>query len=386
MEDLLIVHGGGPTAVINGSLYGAVTEAKKLLKKGRILAARNGTGGLLKEDLIDLTAVPEAELRKLLQTPGSAIGSSRDQLEEAEYRRIAEILKKRRIRFLLMNGGNGTMDTCGKIDRACKEQGYEISVMGIPKTMDNDIAVTDHSPGYPSAARFLAQSVREVCADVKGLPIHVSVVEASGRNAGWITAAASLAGDGGGPGPDLIYLPERPFEEEAYLRDVERLLQKKKGIVVVASEGLKDRAGRPIVEPIFTVGRATYFGDVGAHLANLVIKRLGYKARSEKPGLIGRASILLQSSIDREEAIEAGRRATQAVLAGETGKMVAFRRRSDSPYRAEPFLVEISQVMMTERVVPDAYINAEGNGVTEVFKDWCRPLLGEELPEMISFN
>ena len=121
-------------------------------------------------------------------------------------------------------------------------------------------------------------------------------------------------------------------------------------------------------------------------MANLVIKRLGYKARSEKPGLIGRASILLQSSIDREEAVEAGRRAVQAVLAGETGKMVAFRRRSDSPYRSEPFLVEISQVMMTERVLPDAYINAEGNGVTEVFKDWCRPLLGEELPEMISFN
>ena len=386
MEDLLIVHGGGPTAVINGSLYGAVTEAKKFLKKGRILAARNGTGGLLKEDLIDLTAVPEAELHKLLQTPGSAIGSSRDQLEEAEYRRIAEILKKHRIRFLLMNGGNGTMDTCGKIYRACKEQGYEISVMGIPKTMDNDIAVTDHSPGYPSAARFLAQSVREVCADVKGLPIHVSVIEASGRNAGWITAAASLAEEREGPGPDLIYLPERPFEEEAYLRDVERLLQQKKGIVVVASEGLKDRSGRPIVEPVFTASRATYFGDVGAHLANLVIRRLGYKARSEKPGLIGRASILLQSSIDREEAIEAGRKATQAVLAGETGKMVAFRRLSDSPYRAEPFLVEIAEVMMTERVVPDSYINAEGNGVTEAFRDWCRPLLGEKLPEMISFN
>jgi len=215
---------------------------------------------------------------------------------------------------------------------------------------------------------------------------HVWVIEAAGRNAGWITAAASLAEEREGPGPDLIYLPERPFEEEAYLRDVERLLQQKKGIVVVASEGLKDRSGRPIVEPVFTASRATYFGDVGAHLANLVIRRLGYKARSEKPGLIGRASILLQSSIDREEAIEAGRKATQAVLAGETGKMVAFRRLSDSPYRAEPFLVEIAEVMMTERVVPDSYINAEGNGVTEAFRDWCRPLLGEKLPEMISFN
>ena len=385
-KNLLIIHGGGPTAVINCSLYGAVTEAKKTLTDGRILAAKNGTGGLLKEDLIDLTDIPMLDLEKLLVTPGSAIGTSRDQLEEPEYMQMAAILRKHKIRYVLMNGGNGTMDTCGKLAKACRKAGMIISIMGIPKTMDNDIAVTDHSPGYPSAARFIAESVREVCADVKGLAIHVSIVEASGRNAGWITAASSLAADAGGLGPDLIYLPERPFDEDAFIADVSRLLKSKKGIVVVASEGLKDAKGKPVVEPIFTVGQATYFGDVGAHLANLVIKRLGYKARSEKPGLIGRASIKLRSSIDCKEAIEAGTLACRAVLAGQTEKMVAFRRISHCPYRAEAFLVDINRVMLTERTMPDAFINKDGNGVTEDFKDWCRPLLGEGLPDMISFN
>jgi 6-phosphofructokinase 1 len=154
----------------------------------------------------------------------------------------------------------------------------------------------------------------------------------------------------------------------------------------VASEGLKDKDGKPIVEPIFTVGRATYFGDVSAHLANLVIKKLGYKARSEKPGLLGRASIHLQSSVDRDEAEMAGRVACEAVMRGETGKMVAFRRKSSEPYESEPFLVDIDEVMMYERTMPDEYINAEGNGVTDAFKEWCRPLLGAPLPKMVSFN
>ena len=304
--------------------------------------------------------LPEEDLKLLLTTPGSAIGTSRDQLEKEQYCRMAEILKKHDIRYVLMNGGNGTMD--------------------------NDIAVTDHSPGYGSAARYLAESVREVCADVKGLPIHVVIVEASGRDAGWITAASSLASDNGGPGPDLIYVPERPFDEDAFLSDVQELLKEKSGIVVVASEGLRYADGTPIVEPIFKTGRATYFGDVGTHLAQVVIRRLGYKARGEKPGLLGRASIPLQSRVDRDEAVLAGRLACRAVLSGETGKMVAFRRLSTDPYEAEPFLVDIQKVMLTEKTLPDAYLNERGNGVTEAFKDWCRPLLGKPLPRMISFN
>lgn len=385
-ENILIVHGGGPTAVINASLYGAISEAKKYEKLEHIYGAKNGTGGLLREELIELEQIPEEKLALLLQTPGSAIGTSRDQLEEEEYERMADILVKKNIRYVLFNGGNGTMDTCGKLYRMCQKKGLDILVMGIPKTMDNDIAITDHSPGFGSAARYIAQSVKEVCADVQGLPIHVVVIEASGRNAGWITAASALAADGSGSGPDLIYLPERPFDEEQYIEDVKRLLEKKSGIVVVASEGLKNAKGEPIVEPIFKVGRATYFGDVSAHLANLVIKRLGYKARGEKPGLLGRASVSLQSEVDRREAELAGRLACKAVMEGTSGKMIAFRRISTTPYQIEPFLVDIDEVMMYERTMPDEYINEDGNGVTEAFKEWCRPLIDGELPEMISFN
>lgn len=385
-KNLLIVHGGGPTAVLNASLYGAVVEAKKNSHIGHIFGAKNGTGGVLREELIKLENISEEKLKLLLQTPGSAIGTSRDELGQEEYERMAKIVQENDIGYVLFNGGNGTMDTCGKLHKTCKNKGLDVRVMGIPKTMDNDISITDHSPGYGSAARFMAQSTRELCADVQGLPIHVVVMEASGRNAGWITAAAALAADKGGPGPDLIYLPELPFDEDKYIKDIERLLTKKRGIVVVASEGLKDKEGNPIVPPIFKTGRATYFGDVSSHLANLVIKRLGYKARGEKPGLLGRASIPLQSSIDRHEAILAGKLACKAVLEGEGGKMVAFKRISDTPYTIEPFLVDIDQVMLVEKTMPADFIHPEGNGVTESFKEWCRPLLGEELAPMITFN
>lgn len=385
-ENILIVHGGGPTSVINASLYGAVKEAKKYKEIEHIYAAKNGTGGLMREELIELENVPDEKLELLLNTPGSAIGTSRDQIEQAEYDRMIEVLLKKNIKYVLFNGGNGSMDTCGKLYKNCQARGLDIRVMGIPKTHDNDIAITDHSPGYGSIARYMAQSVKEVAADVKGLPIHVVVVEALGRNAGWTTAASALADDGDGVGPDLIYLPERPFDEEKFLDDVKKLLEKKSGIVVVASEGLRDKDGKPIVEPIFQVGCATYFGDVSQHLANLVIKKLGYKARGEKPGLVGRAAAHEQSPVDREEAVLAGKMACEAIMNGESGKMVAFERVSTEPYVMKPFLVDIDKVMMYERTMPDEFINEEGNGVTEAFKEWCKPLIGGELPKMISFN
>lgn len=385
-DNILIVHGGGPTSVINASLYGAVKEAKKYKEIEHIYAAKNGTGGLMREELIELENIPDEKLELLLNTPGSAIGTSRDQIEQAEYDRMIEVLIKKNIKYVLFNGGNGSMDTCGKLYKNCQARGLDIRVMGIPKTHDNDIAITDHSPGYGSIARYMAQSVKEVAADVKGLPIHVVVVEALGRNAGWTTAASALADDGDGVGPDLIYLPERPFDEDRFLDDVKKLLEKKSGIVVVASEGLRDKDGKPIVEPIFQVGRATYFGDVSQHLANLIIKKLGYKARGEKPGLVGRAAAHEQSPVDREEAVLAGKMACKAIMNGESGKMVAFERVSTEPYVMKPFLVDIDKVMMYERTMPDEFINEEGNGVTEAFKEWCRPLIGGELPKMISFN
>ena len=384
-ENLLIVHGGGPTAVLNASLYGAVMEAKESGKLQHIYGADNGTGGFLEEKLIELEKIPQEKLDLLLQTPGTAIGTSRDPIWQEDYEKLADIAEKRQIKYILFNGGNGTMDTCGKLHETCVRRNLDVRVMGIPKTTDNDIAVTDHSPGFGSAARYIAACTQELCADVRSLPIHVVVMEASGRNAGWITAASALAGEAG-YAPDLIYLPERAFDEEKFLADVEKLLKKKSGIVVVASEGLTDREGKPVVKPVFKTDRATYFGDVSSHLANLVIQKLGYKARGEKPGLLGRASIGLQSPVDREEAIRAGREACRAALAGESGKMVAFRRTSDDPYQMETFLADIREVMMYEKKMPDAFINEEGNGVTQEFIQWCRPLIGEELPQMASFN
>jgi 6-phosphofructokinase len=384
-ENLLIVHGGGPTAVMNGSLYGAIKEAKKSDEIGHIYGANNGTGGFLKKDFLELENVPEEKLKLLLQTPGTAIGTSRDPIEQEHYEKMADILEEENIKYVLFNGGNGTMDTCGKLHKTCQKRGLDVKVMGIPKTTDNDIAVTDHSPGFGSAARYMAACTQELAADVRSLPIHVVVMEASGRNAGWITASSALAGEKG-YAPDLIYLPERAFDEDKFIEDVKKLLEKKSGILVVASEGLTDKEGKPIVKPVFKTERATYFGDVSSHLANLVIQKLGYKARGEKPGLLGRASIFMQSQVDIEEAQLAGEMACRAALNGESGKMVAFSRVSENPYEMKPFLVDIDEVMMYERKMPDEFINEEGNGVTQAFLDWCRPLIGEELPDMISFN
>lgn len=385
-NDLLILHGGGPTAVMNASLYGAVQAAKRSHLVDRILAAEGGSGGLLKGKLLDMRKVPDEELERLLYTPGSAIGTSRDALWEPEYEKIAQTLEELGIRWLLCNGGNGTMDTCGKIYEVCRRRGTELCVIGIPKTMDNDLAVTDHSPGFGSAARYMAGSVAELSADVQSLPIHIVVLEAMGRNAGWVTAASALAEDSGVPGPDLIYLPEVNFDEEAFLADVQSLIDRKGCGIVVASEGLHGADGNPIVKPVFQVGRSTYFGDVSAHLAQLITQKLGYKARAEKPGLLGRASAAWQSATDREEAALAGQLAVQAALEGQTGKMVAFRRLSTTPYKIQPELVDIHEVMMHERKMPPEFLNDAGNGVTEAFKDWCRPLLGGPLPQLASRN
>lgn len=382
----LLVHGGAPTAVINASLYGAVQEAARHPEIGRVYAALGGSAAVMEGRFLDMKTVAPEQLELLLSTPSSAIGTSRDHLEPEDYDAIARVIGAHGIKYVFFNGGNGSMDACGKVYAACAAQGLDVRVVGIPKTMDNDIAVTDHAPGYGSAARYMAASVAEVCCDVIGLPIHIAVVEAMGRSAGWVTAAAALAEDSGLPGPDLIYVPERSFDEDAFLSDVQNLIDTKGSGVVVASEGLHYADGTPIVEPVMTVGRATYFGDVSAHLANRIIKRLGYKARSEKPGILGRASIAWQSPVDREEAVLAGREAVRAAVEGHTGVMVGFRRAPGPDYTAETFLVPIEQVMLTEKTLPDEFLNAAGNGVTDAFKAWCRPLIGPPLRKFVSFR
>ena len=386
MANALIVHGGAPTAVINASLYGAVTEARKHPEIDHFYAAIGGSGAVLKEHFLDLFTASEEELELLLHTPGSAIGTSRDPLETEDYDQMAQVIARHNIRYVFFTGGNGSMDTCGKVYQACCRAGVDVNVVGIPKTIDNDISVTDHAPGFASAARYIAETTAEISQDVRGLPIHVCVIEAMGRNAGWIAAASALARSGDGDGPDLIYLPEVPFDEDAFLAEVERLHREKGGVVVVASEGLRKADGEPIVEPIFQVGRAVYYGDVSAHLANLVIRKLGIKARSEKPGIAGRASAAYQSRIDREEAVEAGSTAVRAAVEGKNGVMVGFRRLPGAEYRTETILIPIEEVMLHERTMPKEFIADNGHDVTQAFLDWCRPLLGEPVRKYVTFK
>lgn len=384
LNRLLIIHGGGPTCVLNASTYGVIREAQKHPEKiGSVFGCMGGVGGLLSRNFRRLDSLAQEKLERLKYTPGTVIGSSRYPLAADDYARLADVLQEEGFSYVLMSGGNGTMDTCGRLHRACAPKG--ILAGGVPKTIDNDISVTDHSPGFGSAARYIAGAVRAIGEDVKSLPIHVCIVEAMGRNAGWIAAASALARKNPGDAPHLIYLPERPFDEEAFLRDVKALHERQGGVVVVVSEGLKNRDGQPIVPPLFQTGRAVYYGDVSAYLAELVIRRLGVKARSEKPGLLGRAQTEMQSFVDRNEAVEAGAEAVRALLDGQSGFMTGFKRVSTEPYRVRLIRIPLEDVTLAERTLPPEYIAPSGHDVTNAFLSWARPLLGDDFPEYFSW-
>ena len=384
MSDIALLHGGGPTAVINASLAGSVRELQELGFPGRILGARYGISGVWKGDYADLTGLSSEDLGRLERTPGSAIGTGRDHLEIEDYPALARLLREQGIGYVVMTGGNGTMDTCRKLAKAAAGEG--IIVTGTPKTMDNDLSVTDHSPGYGSYARYLAASVKEAVADVEGLPIHAVVIEAFGRDAGWGTAASSLSRLSGSAGPDIILPPELPFDEERFLDRVSDLRRRKGGLVIVASEGLRYSDGTPIVEPIFKTDRSVYFGDVSSHLALLIVRKLGIKARSEKPGILGRSSIAWQSEVDRREAEECGRLSARAALEGRSGFMSILERLPGKEYRSRAVLMPIRDEILEARTMPEEYFNEESLDVTEAFYGYASPLAGDLGPDFISFT
>ncbi len=369
MRNIVFIHGGGPTAVLNASLAGSIKELRKEGFKGKVLAARHGVKGLLNRDMIDLGGLSDEDLEVLSRTPGSAIGTGRDHLEAEDYFKLRNALVELNASYCIMTGGNGTMDTCRKLALAADTVG--ITVVGVPKTMDNDLSVTDHSPGFGSAARYIAASTREAIADVESLPIHAVVIEAFGRDAGWITASSALSS------PDMILLPEIPFDEERFIERVDELRKEKGGLVIVASEGLRYSDGKPIVDPIFQTDRSVYFGDVSSHLASLIVRRLGYKARSEKPGILGRASIAWQSDIDREEAEACGRESARAALSGRTAAMSVIKRISSEPYRSVIETEDISDEILKARVMTEDLYDKDSFSVKRKFIDYVTPLTGE---------
>lgn len=379
--NILFVHGGGPTPVINASLYGGVMEAKKQGFK-KILGAIGWIDGIIDACFVDFNLISDDELKLLLKTPASALGTDRGFVTQEMIEKSVEVLTKHEIDVLIINGGNGSMDVANMLYERCKDIG--VKVIGIPKTIDNDLDITDHTPGFASAARYVAGTISEIARDVEGMPIHVSVIETMGRDTGWLAGASAIARECGA-GPDLIYLPEIPFDEERFLKDVKEIYDKQNYVIVVASEGLKDEDGEPICEPIFKTELATYFGDVGTYLASLVIKKLGIKARSEKPGIAGRASAMWASEIDIKEAMEQGAYAVQAALRVENGVMSALKRISNNPYRCDIISVPINSVGGRTRCVPPSMINEQGNDITQEFIDYVRPLIGE-MPKYIDLR
>ena len=382
--NMLIAHGGGPTPVINSSLLGAVREAKKHPEIETVYGARFGAEGILAGDLIDLGAVPDETLGLLARTPASAIGSCRRKLTDADYPAVLECFKKFNIRYFFYNGGNDSMDTCNKVYQLAVKSGYELRVIGIPKTIDNDLAVTDHCPGFGSAAKYAAASALEIAQDAAALPIHVVVMEMMGRNAGWITAASALF-TGLMPCEHLVYLPETDFDKDEFLAAVKEKWAKGRGLVVTVSEGIHYAGGAPVADSGIVDGFGHKVpGGAAQTLSDMIMNETGIKSRSEKPGLLGRTSVALMSEIDRDEAELAGATAVKSAVEGQTGYMVGFRTERKPEYKSETILVPLEQVANAEKTFPLEWITP--GGVTDEFRDYCLPLIGEYDTRFVSLR
>ena len=379
-KNILVAHGGGPTAVINRSLQGVVEAARASGKVDKIYAARFGAEGILAGDLIDLTDVPASTIAKLAHTPASAIGSCRRKLTNADYPTVLETLRKFEISCFFYNGGNDSMDTCNKVHELASKEGLDLRVIGIPKTMDNDLEITDHCPGFGSAARYAALSAAELALDASGLPIHVVVLELMGRNTGWVTAASALAARLTNC-EVLTYLPEVPVDEDKMLADIEARYAKGRGLLVTVSEGICGLDGTPLADTGIVDGFGHKIpGGTAQHVTDQIIQKLGLKSRAEKPGLLGRASIPYVSLPDQEEAYAVGKFALEAALNGESGHMVAIAAERIPQYRSSLFLAPLADVANVEKKFPLEWI-VDGNGIADAFFDYAMPLMGGDFPE-----
>jgi len=382
----IIGQSGGPTSVINASAAGVFIEALNQKNITRVYGAAHGIRGILNEEFYDINQEDIKELELLKTTPSSSIGSVRYKLkpleeDDSEYKRLLEVFKKYNIRYFFYNGGNDSMDTCNKVSKFFKDSGYECYCMGVPKTIDNDLAVTDHCPGYASAAKYVATSFMELKCDatVYDTPM-VSVVEVMGRNAGWLTAASQLA-VAKGYGPDLIYLPEIPFDLDKFYADVEKKYKENNGKVIIAvSEGVKTKDGKYVPELVADVAVDAFghkqMGGTASVLADLLKNRLNVKVRPIEFSLLQRCAQHLASAIDVEEAYNAGREAVKAACEGITDYMIGFKRHMDNgKYTCEYIKVPLAEVANAEKKVPLEWITKDGTGLTQAYVDYALPLI-----------
>lgn len=387
-KNLIVGQSGGPTAVINSSLYGVVSEGLRHPEQiQHIYGMVNGIEGFLAGTVLDFaTALPGSSLEKLKTTPGAYLGSCRyklpESLEDPVYPRLFQKFREMNIGWFFYIGGNDSMDTVSKLSRYAAQTGSDIRIIGEPKTIDNDLVHTDHTPGFGSAARYVASTVREITIDANVYEKKsVTIVEIMGRHAGWLTAASALARKYKGDNPLLIYLPETTFDQEAFLKAVEKSFEKNCNVIVCVSEGIHDAEGTFICEYDSSVGTDTFghkmLAGCGKYLENLVRSRLGVKARSVELNVSQRCSVSMISATDQMEAVTAGNFGVQAALNGETGKMVSFLRETgtDGSYSMKCSLEDVNAICNEEKTVPADWITADGSDVTQDFLDYAAPLI-----------
>ena len=381
---------GGPTAVINASAYGVIRAALDAEEITKVYGAAHGIRGVLDDKLYVMDEEDPAELKLLLNTPSSELGSCRYKIadpekDDTDYKRILEIFKKYNVRYFFYNGGNDSMDTCNKISRYMESVGYECRVMGVPKTIDNDLFGTDHCPGFASAAKYIATSCMEINKDARvydnGM---ITVVEIMGRHAGWLAASAALATEFGS-GPDLIYLPELDFDMDKFIADVERIYAANGKVLIAVSEGIHYADGRFVSEAKTSAtdgfGHAQ-LGGLATLLAEVLKERTGAKVRGIELSLLQRCGAHLASKTDIDEAFGAGQEAVKQAVSGTTGKMVAFEREYiDGKYHCKMVLLPLESVANFEKKVPVEWINEDGNGLKHEFIDYVLPLIQGE-PEL----
>jgi 6-phosphofructokinase len=381
---VLVAQGGGPTAVINQSLVGVVIEARKFPEITKVYGARYGVRGILNEEFLDLTQATTHNLEQVAKTPASALGSTRDKPDVEYCKKMFQVMLAHEIRYFFYIGGNDSSDTCHIVNEQAKAAGYELRTVHVPKTIDNDIVLTDHCPGYGSAAKFVAQAFAGVNLDNRALPgVYVGIV--MGRHAGFLTAASIFARKFEDDGPHLIYMPERPFDADAFVRDVQACYGKYGRCIVAASEGISDDKGTPIVTALrkgplekdahgnVQLSGTGVLGDLLADLirAKTKIKRV----RADTLGYLQRSFLSCVSETDMDEAREVGEKAVQFAAWHNVDGSVIIKRMGD--YAVEYELVKLEEVAAKTKVMPDSYITPEGNMVTNEFKNYARPLIGQ---------
>lgn len=384
----VIAQSGGPTAVINASLLGVIEEAMQQKAIDEIYGAKNGIIGLIDEELYDLKMEDPAELKLLKTTPASALGSCRYQLrpyehEEKDYIKIFSVFEAHNIRYFFYIGGNDSMDTADKLTKYAKKIGYDICIMGIPKTVDNDLVMTDHCPGYGSAAKYIATSIMEIARDAVVYPTNiVTIVEVMGRNAGWLAASAALASKDIGA-PDLIYLPEIPFSIDDFIENVRNIHKKTGKITIVVSEGIKDKEGNYIADMSHKFGIDAFghvqLGGAGFVLENIIREEVEKRVKVIQFNVLQRSAAHILSKVDVEDAYMVGKMAVKYAVDGACGYMVSIRRDSNSPYSSSTELIELYKVANAEKLVPLAWISYDGNYVKDDIIEYIQPLTEGEV-------